>query len=276
MPASNGWRASLQLGFSRRDARTLLSSIRHTGPLRVQKALYPEGESVCHAIMLHPPAGIVGGDALTYDIALEKGAHALLTTPGAGKWYGSDGRLAQVKQSIRVAEGAVCEWLPQESIVYDAARGQIESHFELEPGAALIAADLLCLGRIGSGERFRRGSLSLNNRLSSAGQLVWLERGVIEGGSELLASPVGLAGQPVVATLMAMGGGINEALRDACRELDTSVGECGVTLLPNGLLLARWLGPATEPARQWMTRMWACLRPAVAGRAVSEPRIWRT
>ena len=249
---------------------------RHRGPLRVQKALYPEGEAVCHTILLHPPAGIVGGDSLSFDIDVGEAAHVLFTTPGAGKWYRSDGRVASVSQRVRVARAAVCEWLPQESIVFDGAIGVLDNQIALESGATLIAADMLCLGRTGSGERFSSGRLTLRNRITLEGRTLWLERGRLEGGGELLDSPVGLAGQPVTATMLVHGMGVDDALRDACREIGCEAGESGVTLLPNGLLVARWLGPASEPGRIWMKRTWALARPAVTGRKSDEPRIWRT
>ncbi len=271
-----GWIARLELEFVRRAERSVMQAARHFGPLRVQKALYPEGPGICHAIMLHPPAGIVGGDSLSYDINLGSDAHVLLTTPGAGKWYRSDGRVASVRQRIRVASGAICEWLPQESIVYDGAIGTLDNQISLAPGAALIAADMLCLGRTGSGETFSHGRLSLLNRITLDERALWLERGRLDGGGELLTSPVGLAGYPVTATLMAFGAAVDEALRDACRAVPCEVGEGGVTLLPNGLLVARWLGPMSEPGRIWLSRLWSCIRPAVAGRTASEPRIWRT
>lgn len=247
----------------------------HLGPLRVQKALYPEGEGVCHAIVLHPPAGIAGGDALRIGVELDVGAHALLTTPGAGKWYRSAGASASLAQRVAVAEGAVCEWLPQESIVYDGALGTLETVVELSGDAAFIGAEMLCFGRTGSGERFTHGSLTLATRIRRDGRPLWLERGCVEGGSPLLGSPVGLAGEPVVGTLLVASPRCDAALRDACREVVPAAGQGAVTLLP-GLLVARWLGPACEPGRAWFTALLGVVRPAVAGRPMRVPRIWNT
>lgn len=269
------WRAALALAFARRGERTVLVRRSHVGPLRVQKALYPEGEAVCHAIVLHPPAGIVGGDALHLEVSLDAGAHALLTTPGAGKWYRSAGPSASLVQRIVAAEGAVCEWLPQESIVYDGALGTLETEVDLVGDAAFIGAEMLCFGRTASGERFTHGALTLATRIRRAGRPLWRERGCIEGGSPLLASPVGLAGEPVVGTLLVASPRCDTALRDACREVPPVVGQGAVTLLP-GLLVARWLGPACEPGRAWFCDLLAVLRPVVAGRPMRVPRIWNT
>ncbi len=92
---------------------------RHQGPLRMQKALYPEGDAVCHAVVVHPPGGIAGGDALQVTVAIEPGAHALVTTPGAAKWYKANGR--RRSQQVRLDVSGHLEWLPQEAIVFDAA-----------------------------------------------------------------------------------------------------------------------------------------------------------
>lgn len=270
-----GWRGELRLGFQRRGARTVLAERAHHGPLVVQRALYPEGESVCHAILVHPPAGIAGGDRLALTLELGAHAHVLLTTPGAGKWYRSAGAHGELVQRIRVAEGGVCEFLPQESIVYDGALGRLATEVALEGSAVFIGAEMLCLGRTGSGERFTHGELALATRISRDGRPVWLERGVLGGGSTLLEAGVGLDGAPVSASLLVAAPACDAGLLEAWRAIEPVAGRGAVTLLP-GLLVARWLGPACEPGREWLARLWGAARPAVAGRALQVPRIWRT
>lgn len=271
------WQASLNLRFAQRGAGTILAGNRHEGPLRIQKALYPEGLEVCHAIVLHPPSGVAGGDQLDIGLNLEAGAHALLTTPGAGKWYRSAGPEAAQRLNFRVADGAVLEWLPQENIVFDGARAAQSARVALAGSARFLGWDILCLGRRASGERFQRGSLGLETRLLRDGQTIWLERGRLAGGSPLLDSPAGLVGCSVTGTLLAAGAPVPSALLAACRAVScTETGaRTGVTVLP-AVLAARYLGHSAEAARAWFTELWRLLRPAFAGREAAPPRIWNT
>ncbi len=272
------WRARLELAFESRDGRTVLAGRRHFGPLAFQKPLYPEGGRICHGILLHPPAGIAGGDELAFEVRVGAGAHALLTTPGAGKWYRSAGPSGRLEQHIHVGPGGVCEWLPQEAIVFDGACGEMRTSVELDEGAVFLGAEVLVFGRTGAGERFARGHLSLATRIRRGGRSLWLERGRVDGGSALLGSPIGLAGQPVCATLLLAAGQVDrdgEALLEACRRIELPAGEWGVSRVP-GVLVARYLGPGAEAARRWLTALWQVLRPAVLDEPARVPRIWNT
>ena len=270
-----GWRASLALGFERRGARTVLATRRHDGPLVVQKALHPEGDAPCHAIVVHPPAGIAGGDHLAIEVRAGEGAAALLTTPGAGKWYRSAGPWARQQVALHAARDARIEWLPQETIVFDGARADISLEAHLEADARLIAWDIVCLGRSGAGERFDSGHCRLSTRLYRDGRLAWWERGRIEPRSRVAASHAGLARHPVFATLIIAAPAIDDAWLAAARAVPPRDGIAGITRLP-GVLLARFRGDSSEAARAWCTEVWASLRMEVLGWPVSEPRIWRT
>src|SRR6476620_11342443 len=115
-----GWEAALDLEFAARGARTILARRASIGPLVVQRPFYPEGD-VAHVYLVHPPGGVVGGDQLRLNVLAREGAHALITTPAATKFYRSDGRVAHQRQEI-VADAASIEWLPQETIVFPDAR----------------------------------------------------------------------------------------------------------------------------------------------------------
>ena len=271
------WHARLSLGFQRRAATTLLVRREHVGPLRVQKALYPEGEAVCHAIVLHPPSGIAGGDDLEIDVTVGPGAHALLTTPGAGKWYRSAGAWASQHLGFTVEARGVLEWLPQETIVFDAARASLRSTVDLADEARFIGMDVLCLGRRASGEQFTAGSVHLDTRIRRAGRPVWLERGRLEGGRGLLNAAAGLAGFSVSGSFLAAAPGIEPGLLAACRDIPVAEAGArhGLTALPD-ILVARYLGHSSEAARQWLTAVWQTLRPALIGREAHTPRIWNT
>ncbi len=272
-PLVRSWKAGLSLEFSFENQKTKLTRKIHDGPLVVQKPLYPEGGEVCHVIVVHPPGGIAGGDELELKVDARENASALLTTPGAAKWYRSAG--AWAKQSLAFGVRGRLEWLPQETIVFDGALAQASCELDLDADAGLIGWDIVCLGRTGSGERFQRGSYRSSIRLRRAGRLLWLERARIDGGGGLLDSPAGLGGSPVFGTLFASFPSMETMILEDLRSQEPVSGRGAVTMLP-GVLLARYLGDSSEAARRYFAALWRMLRPRLAGREAIEPRIWRT
>lgn len=273
-PEAEGWEACLDLRFEREAARTVLAARRHAGPLRVQKPLYPEGERVCQVIVVHPPGGIAGGDSLA--IAIDAGArsHAQITTPGAAKWYRAPERGACSATVIRARPGALVEWLPQETLLFDGARAAIRMRVELAGDARFIGWDVTHLGRTASGERFASGRLRQTIELFRDDTLLWCERTVLDGGSRALQSGAILGGMPAFGTFVAAGADIDDALLAACRSA-CAAAECAVTRLPQ-MLVARYRGDSAGDARMHFATLWRLLRPAFAGREALVPRIWST
>jgi urease accessory protein len=271
---SGGWRARLELSFAQRGAGTVLARRSHRGPLVVQKPLYQEGREVCQAIVVHPPGGIAGGDALSLGIEVGAAAHALITTPGASKWYRSTGPEATQSARLTVARGGVLEWLPQETIVFEGARARLRTQVELEREACFIGCEVVCFGRIASGERFRTGLLAQVCEIRRDGAPLFGEYARVEGGSPVLEARSGLAGHPVSAVMLAAGRDLDREVCERLRALDAG-GDAlaGVTALP-GVTIVRYLGESAQAARAYLVDAWALLRPALTGRDAVPPRIW--
>ena len=278
------WPGSLQLDYRRDalrgEARTVLHD-RHDGPLRVLASLYPEVPSICHNVLVHPPGGLVGGDTLGIDVSLDTGAHALITTPGATRFYRTAGATATQRLNARLAAGARLEWLPLETIAYSGCIGENLSRFELAPGAEMIGWDVLALGLPASDQAFARGRFTQCVELPGR----WLERGVIDAlDTRLLDSKLGWAGQRVLGTLWFAAGtelptARRESLLAAARtatEGDSLQRMAGATAVHDGAIVLRVLAPRVEPAMALLTRVWAAWRAAAWQLPAIAPRVWRT
>ncbi len=272
------WHAHLALNYARQGARTVARH-RHEGPLRILQSLYPEGEAICHNVLVHPPSGLVGGDVLDIDIALEADTHGLVTTPGATRFYRSEGEAAVQRTRVRIADNARLEWLPMEALCYSGCRAENRLTLSLAPGAQALGWDVTALGLPEAGQPFESGSLLQHLEVEGG----WLERGRIDAGdARLMDGPLGLAGQRCVATLFfAAGAPIEAALRE--RALDTARelieahplrAQAGATAPDPSVLVVRTLAPVVEPAMQLLKSVRNAWRTALWGLAPNPPRTW--
>ena len=273
--SSARWSARLALGFVRDAERTTLVRRSQAGPLVVQKPFHPEGPDVCQVVVVHPPGGIAGGDDLALSVDVGDRAHAQVTTPGAAKWYRTDGAIAHQRVDVTVGAGGALEWMPQGAIVYDAARTDSVLSFDLADDATLIAWDVTCLGRHAMGERFATGRWRQRIDIVRNGAPIWSERVNLMGGSRMLDARTGLNGAPVFGTFVAVSPRLDDSLVPRLRAVHPCAGEGAVTQLPR-VLVARWRGPASDAAQRWFVALWSALRPALLGRAAVPPRIWTT
>lgn len=273
------WQAQLALDYRSEGTRTVLRH-EHNGPLRILKSLYPEGESVCHNVIVHPPGGLVGGDTLDIQIRVAAGAHGCISTPGATRFYASDDLPATQRVSVSLEAGARLEWLPLEAIAYPGCRARNLWNATLQEGAELMAWDVTALGLPNAGQPFTSGCF--DQRLSIPG--LWLEQAHLDASDQrLLDSPLGLGGQRCMGTLILASG--SEFTRDRRETLIGVVREAlegslegvhvGVTC-PNGrMLVVRAVAPLVEPLMWSLQSAWRALRPAAWGLVAHAPRIWQ-
>jgi urease accessory protein len=264
-----GWHAELALHFAARRGRTHLLTRHQRGPLLVQRPFYPEGDAVCHCYVLHPPAGIVGGDRLDVTLDLDPGAQALVTTPAATRWYFSRARQARLRQDARVAAGATLEWLPQETLLFDGAHARMATRIHLEGSARFCGWEVLGFGRPACNERFTTGTLDFRFELYRQGRPLLLERLRSRG------AVAGLRDYAACATFFATSA-CQKALACA-RDVLGSASDalCAATLIGD-TLVGRGLATHCEPLIRAFGSLWAAVRPLTLGRDAVPPRIWAT
>jgi urease accessory protein len=275
-----GWHGHLQLNYRRAGARTVLHD-RHEGPLRVLQRLYPEGAGICHSVLVHPPGGIVGGDVLALEATLAPGAHVLLTTAGATRFYRSAGETATQRVELRLEGDARLDWLPLETIAFSGCVAENALRFTLDPAAEMIGWDVVALGLPASGQPFVRGRYRQSIELPGG----WLERGTIDAEDRLLLeSPLGLAGRRTIATLFfAAGSALAEARKAALLEDARRIAgahalarTAGTTSPMPQVVVLRILAPSVEPAIALCTQVWQAWRGLAWSLPAVPPRVWRT
>jgi urease accessory protein len=275
------WHAQLQLDYrlAAGSSRTVLQH-QNTGPLRIFKSLYPEGDAICHNVIIHPPGGLVGGDVLDVQVQVGPGAHGLVSTPGATRFYASDERPTTQQVHLTLAPGARLEWLPLEALAYPGCRAYNSLSASLAGDAELLAWDVTALGLPAAGQPFTAGCF--HQRLEIPG--VWLEQARIDATDHrLMDSPLGLAGQRCLGTLFLASG--MPLARERRERLLSSVREV-LAQLPEGthaaatcphpqVLAVRALAPLVEPLMKTLQQAWAALRTEAWGLDAPAPRIWR-
>jgi urease accessory protein len=272
------WHASLSLDYTLESDRSV-ARYTHKGPLRILQSLYPEGDAVCHNVLVHPPSGLVGGDTLDMTVTVGSGAHGLVTTPGATRFYRSDAGLATQQVHARVEADARLEWLPLEAIAYNGCDGLNRAVFDLAPGAEMMTWDITALGLPAADLPFVQGSFRQHMEIPG----VWLERGTISASdNRLMNSPLGLAGQRCMATLVfAAGSAIAAERSDRALAVARDLLEASELRLTAGataphpqVIVLRVLSPVTEPAMQLLRQVWAAWRSEMWGMSGTVPRLW--
>ena len=274
-PSTQPWHGKLDLNFARQGNTTRLISEQVKAPLKVQRPFYPEGETVCHSVILHTAGGMVGGDRLSLDIHLQPQAQALITTAAAAKLYRSTGLEARQSTQIHIAEGACLEWLPQETIAFNQAIYRQDMRIDLAPGACWLGWDMTRFGRTARGEKFVQGNWRSHTEVWQNNRPLWIDRQWLPGNEAAFHSPHGLNGCPIVGSFAFVGQTVDPELVEKARSLwlGTS-GEIGVTRLLCGLL-CRYRGSSTMEARQWLMAVWQLVRSTHLQRSACTPRVWQ-
>jgi urease accessory protein len=222
---------------------------------------------------------LVGGDTIDIQVSVEQGAHGLVSTPGATRFYKSGGYPALQQLTAHVADQARLEWVPLEAIAYNECEATNRAFFHLAPSAELITWDVTALGLPSSDQAFTQGHFQQHLEIPS----VWLERGNVQGNDERwLNSPLGLAGHKCFASLVFACGSpiasdrVESALEAARSIIETSPLklQAGITCAHPQVIVMRVMSPLVEPTMDLLKQVWATWRHTLWELPSEPPRIW--
>jgi urease accessory protein len=274
------WHAKLDIDYQVESARTVARH-QHTGPLRVLQSLYPEGDAICHNVLVHPPGGLVGGDTLEISVTASGHAHGLITTPGATRFYRSAGERAVQQTRISLQDQARLEWLPLEAIAYNSCLAENHLTLELAAKAEFMGWDMTAFGLPSAGLPFVQGDFLQHIEVPG----IWLEHGHLDAAdTRLMDGPLGLAGQRCVASLFFVTGcGMERNRRETGLDLARQViaahplsATAGATCPNPQVMVVRVLSPLVEPAIDLLRQVWVSWRAHFWKLSATAPRIWST
>ena len=226
------------------------------------------------AVLLTTSGGLTGGDRVSAQIALGAGARAVVASQAAEKIYRSLGPACDIDVAIAVAAGAWCEWVPQETILFDGARLRRRTEIDVAAGSRCVAAEMVVFGRSAHGESFTTGALLDRRQVTSGGVPIWIDAVSLDGDiAAALARPAGFGGARAMASVIYIGDDAANFLEPARERLAAMACRAAATLV-NGILVARLLDADAANVRRGLTDYLGFIRHAAAGLPAQMPRVW--
>ncbi len=177
-------RGSAALAVAPRDGGTAIAALSQSGSA---KLLFPRAprDAALDAVWLNTAGGITGGDTFQLSAEARPGARLRLTTQAAERIYRAlPGAPGAMTTQLSVGHGAICHWLPQETILFDAAALTRSLRVDLTGDAAFLGCEALIFGRRAMGERVRDLRLSDRIDVTRDGRAVYADRLRLSGDAD--------------------------------------------------------------------------------------------
>ena len=200
-PSLQRARGRAEVAVAQRGGRTRLARLFQEGSA---KAILPRVHGPApEAVLINTAGGVTGGDRLAWRLEAGAGAALVGTTQAAERVYRSLAGAAQIETQLVAGPGASLEWLPQETILFEAGRLDRRLDAAIAADAALSLLETVVLGRAAMGERVAGGAISDQWRIRRNGRLVHAEALRAEGDlGRATGGPATLAGARAFATFV--------------------------------------------------------------------------
>lgn len=276
LPSGDGMQGRVKLVFGLSAGETRLKDLYQAAPMRV---LFPSKATgdILSAALVTISGGLKGGDRMDVEVTVNAAAAVQIIGQAAEKVYRSNGSDTIFEARLDVAEDAWCEWLPQETIVFDKARLRRLTHVDVASGATFLGAEILVFGRTAMGETLDTGLVRDVWDVRRAGKRVWADALYLSGDIKTqLDNPAGFDGARAAATSILVADNADQYLdfvRNVLDEAPEGV-KCAATHV-NGILVTRWLAFDAQALRDAFAVYWSAMRHELKGLPAVMPRLWQ-
>ena len=264
----------LDIRFSIRRGRTVLSHQYHEVPFKVSKAHYVPASPLARVIVMHSTAGLFGGDRLEARIHVEAGAQALVTSQSATKVHPSG--ISPACQSLRISveTGGELHYYVDPVIPFADSRLQQEVRIELGSGARFYYWDGLMAGRVRRGESWSFAEMRSQTAVLVDAELAYLDRFELRPGDQSPTRRWAMGGYSYMASAFAYDPSIDEGSVDSIRSTIASPGPdfvYGLDLPFDRLMVGRFLADNGVRVRLARDRYQRAVSAHLSGQSVSRP-----
>jgi len=259
-------RGKALVSFAVVAGRTRLRDLSQAGSA---KAMLPRVAGVVpEVVFLNTSGGLTGGDRLEYGLTLGPGCRVCATSQTAERAYASTGPAAAVRIGATVAAGAWLDWLPQETILFEASHLQRDTEIDLAADAGCLLIEQVVLGRHAMGETLRDARLTDRRMVCRSGRPVWAEVFRLDAQVLQAQSPALLGEARAFATIALIAPDAPDALNCLRAVLDEP-GCVAAASGWDGKCIARITARDGWPLKRQIARAMAALRDGPA------PRVWQ-
>jgi urease accessory protein len=274
----------LRLGFEHRGGHTILANLERRAPYMAQRALYCDQAmpDLAHVFLITTTGCLLQGDRLALDITLGPGARAHVTSQSATKIHAMDANYAAQTQTIRLADEAYLEFLPDPVIPHRHARFVSDTQISVAPSATLLFSEIIQPGRKHHhpDECFGATVVSISTAaVRPDGRSLFTEKLVIEPQRYAMRQTgvmdsFDVFGNVVLCTSRDRADRIQERVE---ADVDLAGGVAfGACRLPNDAgLIYKVLGRETAQVKAKVREFWGVVREEVTGAGLPPPFLWR-
>lgn len=235
----------VNVDFRFEDGKTELKDFYFTAPLKVIKPWRQEN-GFLRAMIMSSSGGLMSGDHFEYDINIGENACAEIISQSYEKIFKMNEGFADRDCKIKVAKGAILNYMPQPTIPFAQSSFKNFTDVYLEDETSrLIYHEVIIAGRIAMDEIFQYTSFESLTRFYQADELIYRDNTKFRPGEVEMAGFTLFEGYTHLSNMIIVNMGDAKQIIESIRELLTQEKEdisFGVSQTSHGDVVVRILG----------------------------------